>query len=320
MFSLYGDFAVDLFFLISGFVFYYVYRGRIADGKISAKKFTFNRVSHLYPLIILLLIVNFVFALRFSGGKLISAPTLWTFVQNLTMTDTWFVGESATIIGGAWALSVEFLLYAIFFIFAKKVKIKNDIPVMLIPILISIAIKTTGADFLIFNEKVSRGLLGFFLGCLLLIFYKWTCEKGGVKFTTILLCACFAIVIGIPVLHYFWGTPLFTDDRTFIKSLYVILVFPAVLLIALRLKPINWICSAKPFRILGNLSYSIYLIHLTVIAFTSFAGENFGLSISFAGRKGYLIYIGITLALSAACYFLYEHPIQKLLRKKVEIA
>ena len=319
MFSLYGDFAVDLFFLISGLVFYYIYRERIADCKTSAKKFTFNRFSHLYPLIILLLVVNFVLKLKFVDGQLASAPTLWTFVQNLTLTSAWYESNAPTIIGGAWALSIEFLLYVLFFIFAKKVKAKNDIPIFLLTIFVSIAIKFAGANFLVFNEEVSRGLMGFAIGCLLWKFYKYICTKG-VKLNTIILCVCSVLVIAIPLLHYFFADPLFTDDRTFIKSLYVILVFPSILLIALRFKPINWVCSLKPFRILGNLSYSIYLIHLTVIAAVPFINENFGATISFAGRKGFLIYFAIVMILSTAIYFLYEHPLQKLLRKKIKVA
>ena len=318
MFSLYGDLAVDLFFLISGFVFYYIYRGKIADSKISAKKFAFNRFSHLYPLVILLLIISYFLCFRFTDGQITEAPTLWKLMKNMTLTDSWFMNDAHSILSGSWAISVEFLLYVLFYVFAKKVKVKNDTPILLLTIFVSIAIKTVGANFLFFNEEVSRGLLGFALGCLLWKFCKYTEDKG-TKLNTILLCAGFALVTAVPLLHYFFETPFFAGDRTFLRSVYVILVFPAILFISLRFKPINWLLSLKPFRILGNLSYSIYLIHLTVLVFVAFVTSNNFMNISFAGRKGFLIYFVVVMVLSVASYYLYEHPIQKLLRKKVQI-
>ncbi|RZJ64012.1 MAG: acyltransferase, partial [Flavobacterium sp.] len=45
-----GDVAVDLFFLISGFVFFYLYSKKIAEGGISAGSFFTLRFSRLYPL------------------------------------------------------------------------------------------------------------------------------------------------------------------------------------------------------------------------------------------------------------------------------
>ncbi|WP_432417327.1 acyltransferase family protein, partial [Escherichia coli] len=46
----YGLYAVELFFMISGFIFFYLYADNIHSNKTSAKTFIVNRVSRLYPL------------------------------------------------------------------------------------------------------------------------------------------------------------------------------------------------------------------------------------------------------------------------------
>ena len=48
----YGLYAVELFFMISGFIFFYLYADNIHSNKTSAKTFIVNRVSRLYPLYI----------------------------------------------------------------------------------------------------------------------------------------------------------------------------------------------------------------------------------------------------------------------------
>ena len=46
----YSFIAVDLFFLLSGFIFSYVYAAKIAHRHIGIKRFAINRFSRLYPL------------------------------------------------------------------------------------------------------------------------------------------------------------------------------------------------------------------------------------------------------------------------------
>jgi peptidoglycan/LPS O-acetylase OafA/YrhL len=52
-FYLYGNYGVEFFFIISGFVFSYVY----VDKKISFRNFFINRFARLYPLHLITLIV-----------------------------------------------------------------------------------------------------------------------------------------------------------------------------------------------------------------------------------------------------------------------
>ena len=55
----YGEFAVYLFFILSGFIFFCMYSDGIARRSVSLKAFVLNRFSRLYPLHILTLLLTF---------------------------------------------------------------------------------------------------------------------------------------------------------------------------------------------------------------------------------------------------------------------
>ena len=50
LFVNYGGLAVDIFFCLSGFIFFYLYRAAIETGRVSAREFAVLRFSRLYPL------------------------------------------------------------------------------------------------------------------------------------------------------------------------------------------------------------------------------------------------------------------------------
>ena len=108
-----GYLAVDLFFVLSGFVMALNYAGLFSQGiRASAVRiFLSRRVARIYPLYLLTLLIAtglvVIGHLDFSGGSL--ARTFW---PNLLMVQNW--GNWASIETPAWSISTEWFAYMLF--------------------------------------------------------------------------------------------------------------------------------------------------------------------------------------------------------------
>lgn len=137
-----GYLAVDLFFVLSGFILALSYE-RFFESGWNARNyglFLIRRIARIYPLY---LAITTIIALSIWLGASHALPRedlFWLYPLNLTLTQAWHFGPS--IDGHAWSISTEFAAYLLF------------------PLLTSLMI---GARPLI------AGLMG--LGCFLIVFY-----------------------------------------------------------------------------------------------------------------------------------------------------
>lgn len=116
-----GGHAVQLFWVISGFVFTKVYLSE--SDNISARKFVVHRISRLYPLhIITLCVVAF---LQFVSFKLFSHYQIYPFndayhfLLNILLASDWGLQKGFSFNAPIWSVSVEVIIYFIFFLFLK---------------------------------------------------------------------------------------------------------------------------------------------------------------------------------------------------------
>ena len=110
----YGFYAVQVFWVISGFVFAVVYLGRGA----STREFLVNRFARLYPLHLLTLLVVAVLqgiALRRLGHTLFYDNYDWPhFALQLAFASDWLNWSDHSFNGPIWSVSVEVLIYVAF--------------------------------------------------------------------------------------------------------------------------------------------------------------------------------------------------------------
>jgi len=118
----YGYLAVQVFWLISGFVFAQVYYG----GKASTRSFVVNRFARLYPLHLLTLLV--VAALQFAAVQHFGYSLLYAnydlphFIEQLFMASDWLREDGGYSFNGPiWSVSVEIVIYALFWISRGRV-------------------------------------------------------------------------------------------------------------------------------------------------------------------------------------------------------
>ena len=109
-----GVYAVNVFWMISGFVFAHVYCGRA----VSTPEFAAHRIARLYPLHLLTLgVVALLQAIAMwrLGYFLIYTHNDWQhFVQHVLFVPGWGIDKQSGFNAPIWSVSVELLVYALF--------------------------------------------------------------------------------------------------------------------------------------------------------------------------------------------------------------
>ncbi|HEY5463245.1 MAG TPA: acyltransferase [Hanamia sp.] len=250
IFSL-GVSAVDLFFLISGFVIF------MSINKISSgKKFVINRISRLYPTY--WFCVTFTFAVmmflkitKFPINQ-IKIYGSWDYLANLTMFQLYF--NVPNLDGPYWTLIVEMLFYIVILILFELNLLKH---ITLISCLINILIIFN--FFLVTNNYISNytdyfPLVNhfplFFAG---IIFYKMAINEINKKGYFILL---FCMLTQILIFRFLESDPFYISQIQY--SCMLIIYFSLfILFITNHLKFI----VNRLTIFLGEISYALYLIH-----------------------------------------------------------
>jgi peptidoglycan/LPS O-acetylase OafA/YrhL len=111
-----GYYAVQFFWMISGFVFAAVY---IAQRS-STRSFVVNRVARLYPLHLLTLLVVALLQILsqavLNHQEIYAHNDLWHFFLNLFFASHWGFEQDYSFNGPIWSVSIEIVIYAAFWI------------------------------------------------------------------------------------------------------------------------------------------------------------------------------------------------------------
>ncbi|MBC8094839.1 MAG: acyltransferase, partial [Akkermansiaceae bacterium] len=114
-----GARAVNLFFCLSGFIFFWLYAQAISERAISLKKFAVLRISRLYPLhlltLLFVLVAQQVMVVHHGSPFAYTYNDSFHFGLQLFMASNWGFERGYSFNGPIWSVSVEMLLYAAFF-------------------------------------------------------------------------------------------------------------------------------------------------------------------------------------------------------------
>lgn len=280
--------TVDLFFVLSGFVFAHVYLPGNKLAKAGGPgEFAVARLARLYPLHLLML------CLTAAVFHPVATNTLGAFFLHLFMLQALATPPGLTFVGPAWSISVEMFCYAVFALAAMRGERMRGIVTLAVivaatTILLLPADQTGGTV----TRMFARGFLGFFVGQTI---WRWR---------DILTRLPTPLLLGVAMAGFFL-------DRTFDPALTLILTaWPAALLLALRFGTIG----RGVFRWLGDRSYAIYLLHMPLIDFLVSVFGRFRLSpATFAGLT--LFVVVTVLVFADIAYRNFELPSRQAIRQ-----
>jgi peptidoglycan/LPS O-acetylase OafA/YrhL len=313
-FYTYGWNLVDLFFVLSGFVFSYVYGAKIVERKISFKEYGILRFSRLYPIhfVTLLLVASVQFFRNQLGLKyfVYGVNDIFHFILNLFFVQSGWLQQVYSFNGPSWSVSVEIFAYIVFFgtLYFLKENVSKNLAFSSYIVLGLLIIKFHLAMPVI-NSDISRVLMGFFIGCLLYNINEFI-NSYLKKYINLIsnIVAPFLIVISVYLAH-----SILSNYWTLI---YTFSIYPLIILIALNSRFLNILLSFRPLTYLGEISYSIYLLHFPVQLLIVTINELFYLNINFSSPLFFLANIFLTLTISAISYEFFEKTMSKRIRNK----
>jgi len=304
-----GYLAVDLFFMLSGFVMWLNYGERLrAEGAAGAPAFWWRRIARIWPLHVAVLggMVAFALLLLVTGRDMSNYP-LAELPLHVLLVQNWGLTPDLTWNHPAWSISTELGAYLLFPLAVVAVRWEAMRPVSLIAgaLLAAFALHGifvfAGAETLgdqITRLGLVRCILQFGIGMMLANLWLAWRERAGVAL------AC-TLVSVLAFATWSAGLP---------ETLLVPIAFAALLLaLALDSGPITRLLSSRPLEWLGDASYATYLVHFPLLVALKLVAVDESLKIGPAVFAAYLLSL---LALSGALYRWLEKPAQKWLNAR----
>lgn len=300
-----GHIAVSFFFVLSGFVFFWLYRDRIANRNCSLWEFISLRIARLYPLHLATLVIVLVLQLAYFSINdaffVFQYNDARHFLLHLLFASYWGFENGWSFNAPIWSVSVEIVLYAIFFTaaFFGQTSFVRCIAIIGAVITLQhfgVAWRWTGA------------IEAFFLGGLAWHAIAWYSHRRNST-------ADFCIVI---VAIASWTAAAASTEAADLLleryHIYLWFVCPisvaALVILELRFARMLEKCSW-----IGDITYATYLLHFPLLLAFAMIATMFGYTMDiFYSQLSLFLFFGTLIPLSLMTYHNFERPMQSRLR------
>lgn len=293
----YGQYGVQIFWGISGYIFFWKYGAAIHSGAVTAGRFFRLRFSRLYPLhlITLLGVIGLQAAHRQLTGSdfVYPAQDAGLLVRQLLLATDWGPAPPMSFNGPIWSISAEVAIYAVFFLAVGRFLPSRGLCVAVV--LGGLALQLAGLDWV----SIACATY-FFAGGLAALTPAGSERKAG------LILAALAIVCAATGM---------LGDRDKLPMILLVAV-PCLLVLMARDLPMLTRLQ-RPIQFAGNLTYSSYLLHFPLQLLLAICVAASGITPVLTSPAFLAAYLGATLGAAALSYRFFELPAQQWLRRRV---
>ena len=302
-----GAKGVQLFWAISGFVIFHNY----GLSKKNISSFARNRFARLYPLHILTLFLvaslQLVSTLLFATPQIYFDNTIRNFFMHFLFISGWEANPLLSFNQPVWSVSLEILVYAIFALLLSIKSFRQNPKFLWTTILI--------CTFLVINFTKVHGILNcllyFSLGATLRCFL----DKLGTKATLVSMMILFTSLLD----KYLLGNHLenFGNTHEINSELILLSQISSLIVISVNLDRTAIIKRrSEQIKVLGNLTYGTYLLHVPVQIFLLVTIQLLGIPVFALAQNplSLFAYLLIVNFLAFPVYRRIEVPLAKIIK------
>jgi peptidoglycan/LPS O-acetylase OafA/YrhL len=311
-----GWILVDFFFLLSGCVFTHKYLSPVAAGRIRAREFFVLRVSRIYPLhLATLLVVAGIQWWRVGHHEptlLYQNNDLYHFALNLVFLQAGWFEQGYQYNNPSWSVAVEVLVYLLFFWIASRAG--RYVAWAFGLTLLGLGVYKLGWTYPLFNELIARAVSGFFLGSLLFLGLR-ALRKAGLA-QPFGIAAALALA-GIAFMAHLIGYDAFIGGSGFrIIPQHVLVIFPLILTMTLLLDPVGRMLSIRPLTFLGDISFTVYLVHVPLQMVMLSIYELRGTKPATSDPRFFWTFFALLLVVATLIHRFMEVPLRGRIRRR----
>jgi peptidoglycan/LPS O-acetylase OafA/YrhL len=301
----YGHLGVQVFWCISGFIFFWKYRESLSSKIINGKTFFVLRFSRLYPLHVATLLLVALLQLWYLKTNnyffVFQDNHVADFVLQLFMASNWASADSRSFNGPIWSISLEVLVYVVFFLVLRFVGKSWLISIFMLAI-------CAAAKIFKLTHPIVDCMAFFYIGGLSAILSQSISNKK-FKLSLNVLACCFVLLA--PVVAWKFKLHEFRYFYTF----FLMAFLPPLLFFAaqnFRLNPV----ATKFIEAAGNMTYSSYLIHFPLQLAIVMIFSALNTPIPLYNQMFFGLFFAVTLSASYLIYRYFELPAQNAIRAR----
>lgn len=309
----YGYLFVELFFIISGFLFYLNYFPKIKQ-KIKFSDFFIKRYSRLIPVVIITSIVMFLlqqsYYLFFQEFWMWGDNDFSNLILQMTGLRYWFV-PTTSLNNAVWYISVLLFCYIIFYFITKLVIKKKNKWIFFLSLLVILTIKYSSIPLPFFNLFMIRGMVSFSIGIIFGCFFvkvKNFTKPLLISFINILL---FLVLYGVFHVQVLGEMYIYTN----------FFLFPSILLFCLSLEEkIKRKENTKINRVIkyfGSLSFGIFVWNLPIQCGTVLIDRVFDLNLNYGSWEIFLLQFIIHIMFAMMNHHIIENHVNPFFEKRI---
>lgn len=298
-----GAAGVDLFFVISGFIMVVTTNARA----VTPLDFIANRIARVVPLYWLLTLFVFVLALVAPGMFGRTEPTLANLSKSLGFIP--YVRGDGTVrplLFLGWSLNVEMFFYVLFAISLwlprATIRVAAVVSVLVVLVVAGAMLRPQSSALAFYMRPY---LLEFGAGMVLgLLYPRIEAGRAGMPLAALAMVIGFAGLLLLPRLH---------DGGTLSAGAFATLVVTGALALERGGRALRW----RPALLMGNASYSLYLVHPFATQTIAKVAARAGLGGPLAGGLLALLSLVAASFLAIATYRWIEQPLSRVARRLV---
>ena len=308
-YSTYGYVFVEMFFLISGILFYTAYKNRILQGE-SFDEFIVKRIFRVSPIaLISIVFLYFMQALLWKNNGILFDNTgsidPVDLAVNLVFLGQLFFTRAYKLNGPIWYIGALIACYCLAYILVKLHEKLSSYAVYALPIFVGFVLWYLPQESVVFNHDVARALINFFLGIYIALFLK----------LYDFLKPIYKMIIGVGCVSALILLALMIQYVTNMSLAFTCFVFPELIVLFYSFKHLNRLFSMPLFSFLGKISFGIYVWNFPILCFYYFLTINGKIVVPDSSSTfwGGLLLTHILVAIFS--YYCLERPLGKWLKK-----